>query len=235
MSTNSRSSLASMRSSTKYSGENSLFIDRQESSVASIGLEDSAGKLFSKLDLSFDPENTETNNDTSEYTDISPQTADIFESRTHLNFIDTQNRTENQSNVWENSRTSFRKSPGDSFRAKNIYNKSPSWTNPNSRQSSVRSASSNRSASDLTTISHTGTLEYARGKEKLTKESIKLVALSSYQTNEQGKLNVTAGDVVYVHLRDQKVPNWLWVYSPRSDEFGFIPESVVDQLKSSVV
>jgi len=235
MSTNSRSSLASMRSITKYSRDNSLSIDRLESSVANIHMEDSPDKLFSELDLSLDPENPEMNNDALAYADLSQQTTDIFDSRTNPNFIDTQNRAQKQTNAWENSRTSFRKSPGDSFQAKNVYNKSPSWTNTNSRQSSVRSTSSNRSTSDATSFSHIDTLGYARGKEKLAKEGIKLVALSSYQTNEQGKLNVTAGDVVYVHLRDQKVPNWLWVYSPRSDEFGFIPESVVDQLKSSVV
>ena len=48
-------------------------------------------------------------------------------------------------------------------------------------------------------------------------------------------MTVVAGDHVYVDLKDQKVPDWLWAYSPKSKKYGFIPESVIDELKSSSV
>ena len=65
--------------------------------------------------------------------------------------------------------------------------------------------------------------------------SIRLIALSSFEAKEKGQLSVTAGDVIYVDIKIRNIPQWLWAYSPKSKSFGFIPENIVDQLKSSSV
>lgn len=71
--------------------------------------------------------------------------------------------------------------------------------------------------------------------QEVRKGGIRLIALSSFQGKAEDKLTVVAGDHVYVDLKDQMVPNWLWAYSPKLKKYGFIPESVIDQLKSSNV
>ena len=71
--------------------------------------------------------------------------------------------------------------------------------------------------------------------QEVRKGGIRLIALSSFQGKGEDKLTVVAGDHVYVDLKDQKVPDWLWAYSPKLKKYGFIPESVIDQLKSSSV
>ncbi|XP_065054490.1 uncharacterized protein LOC135683218 [Rhopilema esculentum] len=71
--------------------------------------------------------------------------------------------------------------------------------------------------------------------ENIPDGSIRLIALSSFEAKEKGQLSVTAGDVIYVDIKIQNIPQWLWAYSPKSKSFGFIPENIVDQLKSSSV
>ena len=242
-STNSRSSLASVRSSTKYSADNSpLQQQREDSPIASNASQSNSDPLLSenRLDMNY-TSSYEINSEANQVPYMRTYTNAIFQNQKRTSLGDPQNSAENQTNTRTNSSKSLKQEGSSltqgqqSFEADNINSNSPRRTKTVSKQSSVRSSSSNSDQFESNSISQELMFWQEREKERMLKDSIKLVALSSYRTNEQGKLPVTAGDAIYVHLKDQKVPNWLWVYSPDSNKFGFIPESVVDQLKSSIV
>eukprot|EP00794_Sanderia_malayensis_P014320 gene14320-15809_t len=67
------------------------------------------------------------------------------------------------------------------------------------------------------------------------KNGIKMIAISNFDSIENGKLCVVKGEEVLVNLQDQVAPDWLWAYSPRQKIYGYIPERLVDALEVSSV
>lgn len=51
-----------------------------------------------------------------------------------------------------------------------------------------------------------------------------LVMLYDYESHVQDELDVKRGEWVYADLNRQK-GDWLWVYSPRLNKYGFVPKS----------
>ncbi len=64
---------------------------------------------------------------------------------------------------------------------------------------------------------------------------IKMIAISSFEATEKGKLCLTKGEEVVIDMREQRVPEWLWAYSPRQKAYGYVPEHLVDALEVSSV
>ena len=249
------SSLTSLRSNTKNSEDSSLLKQRQESTAARIISHDNPETIFSETVISLKRETPELHHtlpigisgkinqvpSIQSYNGLSPQSTGVVQKQTSSYHTGSPVSTESQMDARKNSLKNIKRSgtsleqEKQSFGAESVNNISPKLTSTKLRQSSVSSNLSQVQLNKSNSIPYQSMLGHEKLKDMLAKDSIKLVALSSYRTDEQGKLNVDAGDVVYVHMKDQIIPNWLWVYSPESNNFGFIPESVVDQLKSSIV
>ena len=67
------------------------------------------------------------------------------------------------------------------------------------------------------------------------RNAIKMIAIASFDGAEKDKLTVSKGDEIVISLKDQRLPGWLWAYSPRKKAYGFIPERLVEALEVSVV
>ena len=251
--TSSRSSTTSTKSNTNHPAN---AISPKQSPAASIASHDHSGIILFESNLVHDELNPNLNYATSHEISRSKhvqnntprvqnnshsQVTNLLQSQTIINPSDSLCRTENQAVVHQNSQASAsrdRTSPRVEkplSEAENVNKISPRMINTHPRQSSVRSNTSLTRLHKSNSISNDNTPGHEKEGQMLKNDGIKLIALSSFYSNDSGKLSVSAGDIVYVDLKEQKVPNWLWAYSPASKCYGFIPENVIDQLKSSIV
>lgn len=53
----------------------------------------------------------------------------------------------------------------------------------------------------------------------------KMVVLYDYEAQAADELDVVRGEIIVADLRHQESDEWLWVYSPKKDKCGFIPQS----------
>lgn len=243
-----------------HSANNAIYNRSGETHEANVSSEDYTSKITHKDGIVYDqaslefgntmPEFHETSVESDHYSGMSDngnsisQRENLTRQRTSPRVDETAKKLEatkkktllKNNRISLNNQTSSPRGDKRTFEVEYLIKTNPRIARAHSRSSSVSSdisrerlKQSDRTVQDQQ-VSPNDSLEDA-----VRQKSLRLVALSSFQTSETGKLSVTAGDVLYVDLKEQKVPNWLWAYSQGMKKFGFIPESVVDQLKSSIV
>ncbi|XP_061193360.1 uncharacterized protein LOC133201578 [Saccostrea echinata] len=72
--------------------------------------------------------------------------------------------------------------------------------------------------------------------QTFSKGGSELVMMYSYNDENRGGLNVKRGELIYANGADQQGTDWLWVFYPQTNQYGYVPRNYVKstQLKTTL-
>ncbi|XP_062603372.1 uncharacterized protein LOC134265141 [Saccostrea cucullata] len=72
--------------------------------------------------------------------------------------------------------------------------------------------------------------------QSFSKSGSELVMMYNYNDENRGGLNVKRGELIYANGADQQGTDWLWVFYPQTNQYGYVPRNYVKstQLKTTL-